>query len=146
MSGRASDRAAKFFDSYRAAFERLDAQAIAAHFAYPAHVTSDAGAIELTPVPTIDEWRPQIERLVATYEAVGVGSAVIRQLTLTDLSPRVAQAVVHWAVLDGAGAELYDFHALYTLVEIDGELRVAAIAHDEIPRLREARERSSPGA
>ena len=34
-----------FFESYRLAFERLDASAIAEHFAYPIHITSEAREI-----------------------------------------------------------------------------------------------------
>jgi hypothetical protein len=133
----ASERVVAFFESYRAAFERLDADAIADYFAYPSHMTSDAGEIELTPILARGEWRGQIEQLVGMYRAIGVSSARILRLTSTDLSPRVVQAMVHWALRDGLGADLYDFHALYTLVEIDGALQIGAIAHDEIPRSQE---------
>ncbi len=40
----------RFFTSYRAAFEQSDAAAIAGHFAYPCHITSDAGEIVLMPI------------------------------------------------------------------------------------------------
>jgi hypothetical protein len=36
-----------FLESYRDAFERLDAAAIADHFAYPSHITGDADEIAL---------------------------------------------------------------------------------------------------
>ena len=36
-----------FLESYRDAFERLDAAAIADHFAYPSHITGDADEVAL---------------------------------------------------------------------------------------------------
>lgn len=45
--------------------------------------------------------------------------------------------MIHWALRDGSGSDLYDFNALYTLVEVDGALRIAAIAHDELQRSQE---------
>lgn len=137
MTETALGRAAAFFESYRGAFERLNGDEIAGHFAYPCHMTTDAGKIELTAILGRDEWRGQVERLVAMYREIGVGSARILQMTSTDLSPRVVQAAIHWRLCDGSGAGLYDFRALYTLVEVDGGLRIAALAHDEIPRVQE---------
>ena len=45
-----------FFEGYRGAFERLDAGAIADHFAYPSHVTSDSDQISLVPVAEKPDW------------------------------------------------------------------------------------------
>jgi hypothetical protein len=106
-------------------------------------MTSDAGEVELTAAPARDEWRDQIERLIDMYRAIGVRSARILQMTSTDLSPRVAQTMIHWALRDGSGGDLYDFHALYTLVEVEGELRIGAIAHDEVPRAQDFMARRS---
>jgi hypothetical protein len=133
----ASKRAAAFFDSYGAAFEQQDADAIADQFAYPCHMTSDTGEVELTAIPSHEERRGQVERLLSVYRTMGVRSARILQMTSSDLSPRVAQTLIHWALRDASGSELYDFHALYTLVEVGGVLRIAAIAHDEVPRAQE---------
>ena len=65
-----------FLESYRSAFERLDAPAIADHFAYPSHI-----------------------------------------LASTELSPRLVQATVHWALHDRVGGILYRFQATYNEVE-----------------------------
>lgn len=43
----------------------------------------------------------------------------------------------HWELLDRAGARLYTFAATYTLAKIEGALRIAALAHNEIPSYRE---------
>ena len=53
-----------FFDSYRTAFERQDAAAIADHFAYPGLVTSDAGVISLVPITNRQEWLGKLEQLL----------------------------------------------------------------------------------
>ncbi len=130
-----------FFESYRTAFERFDAPAVAGHFAFPSHVTSDTGEIVLSSIASSEEWSGKIERLLGMYRAIGVSSARVLDLAETRLSPRLSQVTVHWELHDGAGQLLYDFEAAYTLVEIDGALRIAAIAHNEIPRYRACLER-----
>jgi hypothetical protein len=132
-----AQRVHTFFESYRVAFERQDAPAIAEHFAYPSHLTSDAREIDLMAVAAKPDWIGQVERLLAMYRAIGVGSAHVLELASTELSPRLVQAVVHWALHDVSGGRLYDFQAMYTLAMIDDALRITAIAHNEIPRYRE---------
>ena len=144
MSSEITPGVSTFFASYRAAFERFDAPAVARHFAYPCHVTSDTGTIALSTIASLEEWIGKIERLLGMYRAIGVSSARVLDLAATELSPRLVQAIVHWELHDDAGQLLYDFEAAYTLVEIDGELRIAAIAHDEIPRYRACLARLRP--
>jgi hypothetical protein len=67
---------------------------------------------------------------------VGFSSARVGKLATTELSPRLVQATVHWALHDAAGRPLYDFDATYSLAKINGAVRIAAIAHNEIPRYR----------
>jgi hypothetical protein len=125
------------FESYRLAFERLDAPAIAEHFAYPCHITSDTGQIVLIPVAAQPEWTAQIEQLLDMYRAIGFRSASVLNLTLTELSPRLVQALVHWALFGDDAVLLYDFQALYTLATINTTLRISTIAHNELVRYRE---------
>lgn len=125
-----------FLDAYRAAFEAYDAAAIAELFAYPCQVTSDAGAVSVTAVPTRDAWLPQLERLLAAYEGIGVRSAHVLEHRVTELAPRLAQAVVRWRLIGGEERPLYDFDATYTLADLGDGLRIAAIAHNEAPKLR----------
>jgi len=132
-----ADKVNAFLDSYRVAFERLDAAAIADHFAYPSHITSDMGEIVLVPIPAKEDWTGEIEGLLGMYGAIGFRSAGVLNMALTEILPRLVQAVVHWELRDGEGGSLYDFQAIYTLAEIDGALRISAIAHNEIPRYRE---------
>jgi hypothetical protein len=125
-----------FLSSYRKAFEQLDAPRIAGHFAYPAHVTSDAGEISLTPLATDEQWLPQLERLVALYRTIGFRSARVVETNTIEFSPQLLQTTVRWELLDDAGSPLYAFDASYTLVELQGELRIAALVHNELPHLR----------
>lgn len=135
MPDDAAPSVAAFFADYRAAFETLDPEAVAGYFAYPCHVTSDGDVPQLTTAASREEWRDQIAQLIALYEQVGVATADLLSLSESVLSPRVAQARVHWMLRDAAGRDLYDFDALYTLVRTDGGFAIAALAHDELPKL-----------
>jgi uncharacterized NTF2-like protein DUF6841 len=126
-----------FFDSYRAAFERSDVSAIADHFAFPLHITSDTGEIALRTIPTRQDWIGMLQQLVAMYRAIGFSFARALNLVALELSSRLVQAVVHWSLLNSAGETLYDFNAAYSLATIDGVIRITAISHNEIPKYRE---------
>ena len=127
---------ADFFESYRAAFERLDAPAVVEHFAFPCLITGDGDPVSVLPIGGRDQGLAVIERLLGTYRTLGVARARLLSLTPTALSPRLALGVVHWALSTGAGETLYDFDAAYTLALIDDRLRITAICHNESPRLR----------
>lgn len=132
-----SSRATEFFASYRAAFEARDPAAITEHFAFPFHLTSDGDPPDLTAVPDAATWGGQIERLVGFYRDIGATSARIAEASATALSERVEQVAVHWRLHDAAGNDLYDFHACYTLADVDGSFRIVALAHDELVRVGE---------
>ena len=123
-----------FFESYRTAFERQDAAAIADHFAYPGLVTSDAGAITLVPITNRQEWLGKLEQLLGMYRAIGFGFARILELDLTEVSPRLGLAHVHWALHTAAGERLYDFIAVYTVARAAESFHITAIAHNELPK------------
>src|SRR5512139_3466025 len=106
-----------FFYSYRTAFEHQDATAIADHFSYPGHVTSDTGEIVLVPIANRQEWIGKLEQLLGMYRAIGVGSAQVLDLTLIEISPRLLQAHIHWALHAATGERLYDFEAIYTVAQ-----------------------------
>ncbi len=123
-----------FFDSYRTAFERRDAAAIADHFTYPGHVTSDAGDIVLVPITNREEWIGKLEQLLGMYRAIEVSTAYVLDLTLTEIPPRLLQAHIHWALQNAAGERLYDFEAIYTVTRRDEACHIVAIAHNEMPQ------------
>ena len=123
-----------FFYSYRTAFEHQDAAAIADHFSYPGHVTSDAGEIALVPIANRQDWIGKLEQLLGMYRAIGVGSARVLDLTLTEISPRLLQAQIHWALQTATGERLYDFEAIYTVAQTGGAFHITALAHNELPQ------------
>jgi hypothetical protein len=136
------DRIGQFFDHYQAAYARRDAAAIAELFAYPSHVTSDAGEVVLVANPSPEGWRPRLERLLAMYDAIGVAEARVLELEARQLSPRIWLAEVRWALHDAAGSLLYDFHTVYVLAEIAGALRIgSAVSPDELPRYQACKAR-----
>lgn len=130
-----SGAVATFFKSYVEAFERFDADAIAAHFAYPCHITSDSEPAQLTAVASHDEWKAQIEGLVALYQQFGVSTADILEREEVELGANVTQARIRWQLKDAAGGDLYDFRGVYTLGDLGDGLKITALAHDELPKL-----------
>src|SRR5262249_5640431 len=84
-------RVDRFLRSYRTAFSRLEAAQIAAHFAFPLLVASDAGELALTAVPTLADWLPQVERLAAAYGTIGMRSARQEETSVQPVSPRLLQ-------------------------------------------------------
>jgi len=144
MSNEVRTSVKDFFESYRAAFEALNTAAIADLFTYPLHITSDTGEISLTVIETRDDWIEQVDQLLNMYRTIGFASARILELAATGLSPRLAQAVVHWGLYDGGGSILYDFKAMYTMVMIQDNLCIAAISHDEISKVQAFLSRHKP--
>lgn len=136
-----SSRAHRFLDAYRQAFEAFDASAIAELFLYPCHVTSDTDKIEVAPISSREEWLPQIERLIGAYRAIGVRSADARRIEVVELTRLLAHATVRSAVVDEADETIYEFDAAYTLAGDGDDVRISALAHNEVPRLRAALER-----
>ena len=134
-----------FLDAYRAAFETMDAKVIADFFHYPFQITSDAGAVSVTAVPSREAWLPQLERLVGAYLLLGVHTADVLSLQVDDLSPQLGQASVHWGLVTAVRAPVYDFTASYTLADLGEGTRITAIAHNESPRLRAALGARQPG-
>ena len=129
-------RTRRFLDAYRAAFEAFDAEAIADLFSYPCQIAGDAGEVTVTTVATYEAWVPQLERLVSAYRAIGVRGAAFTEVHAIELTSRLAQVTVRWALADGMGRSIYDFDASYSLADHGNGLRIAAVAHNETPRLR----------
>lgn len=140
-----TDRAAveAFIDGYRRTFETFDAGAVAGCFAFPLHVTGEGAVASLVAVPTVEAWRPAIERIVGAYRLLGVGRARVRSLDVAEVSPQIAQALIHWDLRTVDDQPVYDFHASYTVADTADGLRITAVAHDEGPKLANAVARAS---
>jgi hypothetical protein len=135
---------AAFIEQYRTVFERFSAPEIATQFAFPLHVAGDLGAsVSLTIAASAEQWTQVLDGLLAGYRKLGVTRSEVRSLEVTAIGPALAQARVHWALFDAAGQPVYDFHSVYTLGRQDDRLRIVAIAHDELPKLRGALARAT---
>jgi hypothetical protein len=132
-----------FFTSYCTAFIRQDAPAIAKHFADSVHVASDTGADVSVRVANPVEWRKTIDRILAMYRAIDVGSLEATALATDALSPRLVQARLRWALSDRAARPLYEFDAMYTLARHTETFRITAMADNEIPEYRRCLERKT---
>ena len=130
-----------FFTTYCTAFIRGDAPAIARHFADQIHVASETGKTVRVQVENGAEWRKTIDHLLEMYRAINFGSAEVKEMSVHPVSSRLVQASLHWALLDGNRAPLYQFDALYTLARHSETFKIIAIAHNEIPQYRRCAER-----
>ena len=124
-----------FLDAYASAFQRLDKDAVADRYSYPAHVVTYNGGVRLLAVPSREAWTAVIERILDMYRAMGVRGAAIRELRVSDVSPQVALARVRWALQGSGDQPLYEFDATYTLALLDGELKIVqVVSENEQPK------------
>ncbi len=130
--------ATAFIDGYRRTFETFDVDAICGAFAFPVQVVGDAEEVGVVLAPTLEAWRPQVERIVGAYRMLRVASSAVESLEVTEVTPRIAHATVRWALQDGSGSAVYTFTASYTLAETADGPRIVAMAHDETPKLAAA--------
>jgi len=133
-------------ESYRDAFERLDAAAIADHFACPSHIAGDADEIALLQLSNRQDCLAAVEKVLAMHRQLEAPSGSIRDLSIVELSPRLTQASLTMEVHRRTGGMLYHFEAVYTLAQTRGGWRIAAIAHNQIPRLLKCMAQHQAGA
>jgi hypothetical protein len=125
-----------FFTTYCTAFIRMDAPAIARHFADQIHVASENGDGVSVHVATVSEWRKSIDRILSMYREINFASAEATALSSHPLSSRLVHARLRWALYDKDKAPLYEFEAVYTLARHTDTFRIIAIAHNEMPQYR----------
>ena len=128
----------RFFDDYRATFTRYDSGALADLFAFPLHVVSDTESITPTSIASRDDWLGVLGGLLDAYRTLGVSDGELLEFDVTEVTPRLASVRARWELRREDGGAIYDFTSVYTLATIDGAWRVAAIAHDELPKLQAA--------
>jgi hypothetical protein len=124
-----------FFDDYRTTFASFDLDALGALFTFPMHVVSATDDEVSVAVYDGDAWPAVLEMLFGAYRGLGVAGAELLAFETSAVSPDVASVRVHWELRRNDGSSVYDFTAVYTVVVVDGALRVTAIAHDELPQL-----------
>jgi ketosteroid isomerase-like protein len=129
-------RVQALLESYRLAFERSDAAAIAEHFAYPGHIASDGAEVTLISIASRQDCIEAVDKVIAMHRQLGTPSGTIHDLSVIELSPRLALACLRMEVRGLAAKRLYDFNATYTVAKINGSWLIVAISHNQLPRLR----------
>jgi ketosteroid isomerase-like protein len=134
-AGIGTDQVRAFLQAYASAFQRLDKDAVADRYSYPAHVVTHNGGVRLVAVPSREAWTAVIERILEMYRAMVVRGAVMRDLRVTEVSAQVAQARLVWALHGEGDRPLYEFEATYTLALVEGELKIVqVISENEQPK------------
>ncbi|MET4387509.1 ketosteroid isomerase-like protein [Bradyrhizobium sp. F1.4.3] len=135
MSNQLAEDVKAFFQTYCAAFQALDVEAIADCVTYPSLIVSDGDEITLIAIANRQQCLLTMSKVVELHRQLGAPSGRIHDLSITELSPCLVQASLTMDVLDRASNHLYDFRATYSLAKMVGAWRIAAIAHNQIPRL-----------
>ena len=109
-TGISTDQARAFLEGYASDFQRQDKDAVAARYAYPAHVVTHDGGIALVAAPS-------------------------REASVVTVSPRIAQARLTWDLHGEGDKPLYRFEAIYTLALVDDGLKIVqVISENEQPK------------
>ena len=128
----------ELMEKYRSAFTRGDVTALMDCFSFPLLVLGATGAEASVSVADGETWPGVLQRLLDTYESLGVVEAVPLALSIDEPMMPVAIVRAHWALQRQNGDSVYDFTAVYTLARIDDQLRIVAVAHNELPALQAA--------
>jgi len=127
-----------FFEEYRTTFARFDREALLPLFALPIHVASATDGDVNVMVAGADVWPGVIDGLFSAYRTLRVVDAELLELDAVPVSDQLWSARVRWRLVREDRSAVYEFTAVYTVIEAAGALRVAAIAHDELPKLTAA--------
>lgn len=130
-------RITAFIDSYRTTFARLERDPLLDLFAFPLQVVSvlDSG-------PTVasfdrSQWPALLDGLLGAYRTLAISEARPLDLQVLELDG-AASVRVNWDLRRDDASSVYEFTALYTVIDIEGALRIAAVTHDELPKLQAA--------
>jgi hypothetical protein len=125
----------EFLDSYRTAFEGYDTQAIVEHYAFPCAITTDSETIAPFLFEGAEQCSAGVDHVLSLHRAIGVTQGKPLLLEITELSPRLAGLMLRYQMQDQDGKPLYDFQGFYSLARTAAGYRIAAICHNQIPRL-----------
>jgi hypothetical protein len=90
--------------------------------------------------------KPAVDRVLQLHRRIGARSGRPLLLEITELSPRLAGLMLRFEMQDADGAPLYDYQGFYSLVATDEGYRIAAICHNQLPRLLACVARIAPAA
>ena len=124
-----------FFETYRAAFNRLDGDAVADHWHTPSAITNsrsgEAGA-QLTWWIDDAPMRANHRALCDVYRGSGYHHAEFEVIDCISLGTDHAFADVHWTLWQSDGSLLQDFHTSYNLLRTPAGPKVLLVtAYEE---------------
>lgn len=128
----------QLMEQYRAAFMRADVRALVDCFTFPLQVVTVTDGEASPSVADGEEWPGVIDSLLGAYKRLGVTDCVPLATEIIEPIDAVAVVRVNWALLREDSEPVYDFTAVYTLAQVAGRLRIVALAHDELPKMRAA--------
>jgi hypothetical protein len=136
----------EFLASYGSAFRAFDADSIVRFYSFPCHIVSDGDSVASMPFDGPASLKPAVERVLQLHRRIGAESGRALLLEITELSPRLAGLMLRFEMQDADGASLYDYQGFYSLIATDDGYRIAAICHNQIPRLLACVARIAPAA
>lgn len=128
----------ELMEQYRAAFVRADVRALVDCFTLPLQVLTITDGAASSSVAYDEEWPGVLDRLLGAYKRLGVTDCIPLGVEITEPMDGMAVVRVHWTLQRADREQVYDFTAVYTLALITGRLRIVALAHDELPKMRAA--------
>ncbi len=116
-----------FFDSYRAAFDALDAHGVAAHFAVPSMLIDEKAYTWASQ----DDVIADVQKLLTLYRNSGFVSATYEVANSLPQGEDAVTANVYWTIARRSGAP-WRFHTGYTLRRFDDQWKIVlCIAYEE---------------
>lgn len=120
---------------YFRAYEEQRIEDVVTWFRPPGLFVSDAEPVSQTPLPTEDDCRAGVQRVLDWHREMGAARSRVARQTVIELSPRITCVDVLVDVEDIDGAKLYDFESVYTFVREGEDWRIATAVFNQIPRL-----------
>jgi len=132
------DPVREFMQRYRDAFVRGDVDGLLDFYGFPMQLVGTGPAVPAVSVVGEEDWQATVRSLVRAYRRLRVSPASTGEFTITRPVPDVASVQAHWALRGPQDEPIYDFTALYTVVDAENGLRIVAIVHDELPKITAA--------
>jgi hypothetical protein len=125
----------EFLASYRTAFAAYDTRAIVDHYSFPCAIIGDSETIAPLVFKGAEQCSAGVDYVLSLHRQVGVTQGKPLLLEITELSPRLAGMNIRYQWQDKTGKPLYDFQGFYSLARTEAGYRIAAICHNQLPRL-----------
>lgn len=131
-----SAEALRFISSYRDAFVRKDAEAIAVHFSEPMLAYSDGSKVIFQNRHVAEA---AVKGLIAIYERLGMANAEVASVDTVLREGNVEEILVEWILRGSHEEKLVSFRTSYTLVADQGQLVcLFAVSHNEMAEIRKS--------